>query len=74
MHTAGLGEHTLRDMNDTINKKIREKRHWERQILRLGGPNYLGKDAMIDADGREVGGGGYKYVQFHYDYNVTYAL
>lgn len=61
IQNAGLGEHMLRDMNDTINKKIREKRHWERQILRLGGPNYLGKDAMIDADGREVGGGGYKY-------------
>lgn len=61
IQNAGLGEHQLRDMNDNINKKIREKRHWERQILKLGGPNYLGQNYSYDADGREVGGGGYVY-------------
>ena len=38
---AALGEHKLRQLNDEINKLIREKGHWERRILELGGPNYL---------------------------------
>lgn len=35
-----LGEQRLRDLNDEINKSMREKAHWERRILELGGPNY----------------------------------
>jgi len=27
-------------MNDAINKLLREKHHWERRILELGGPSY----------------------------------
>ena len=38
--TAGLGEFKLRDLNDEINKLLREKGHWEDQILALGGPDY----------------------------------
>jgi hypothetical protein len=38
----------LRDLNDEINKLIREKRHWERQIKSLGGPSY--KAAAIERD------------------------
>ena len=41
IQNAGLGEHRLRDLNDEINKLIREKSHWEKQILKLGGPNYV---------------------------------
>ena len=37
---AGLGEFKLRDLNDEINKLLREKGHWEDQILVLGGPDY----------------------------------
>lgn len=29
---AGLGEHRLRDLNDQINKLLREKFHWQRRI------------------------------------------
>jgi pre-mRNA-splicing factor ISY1 len=29
---GGLGEHRIRDLNDEINKLLREKRHWERRI------------------------------------------
>eukprot|EP00750_Incisomonas_marina_P032914 INCI9414.2.p2 GENE.INCI9414.2~~INCI9414.2.p2 ORF type:complete len:298 (+),score=75.84 INCI9414.2:173-1066(+) len=62
IQNAGLGEHALRDMNDDINKKIREKRHWERQIKALGGPDYGVQKAIYDADGQQVsGGGGYLY-------------
>lgn len=40
IQNAGLGEHRIRDMNDEINKLIREKGHWERRIVELGGPDY----------------------------------
>ncbi|WCJ39678.1 hypothetical protein M5689_020649 [Euphorbia peplus] len=40
IQNEGLGEHLLRDLNDEINKLIREKTHWERRIVELGGPNY----------------------------------
>lgn len=37
---AGLGEFRIRDLNDEINKLLREKRHWEDRILELGGSDY----------------------------------
>lgn len=41
IQNVGLGEHKIRDMNDHINKLLREKRHWERRIIELGGRNYM---------------------------------
>ena len=38
--SAGLGEFRIRDLNDEINKLLREKRHWEDRIKELGGPDY----------------------------------
>lgn len=32
IQNAGLGEFRIRDLNDEINKLLREKRHWENQI------------------------------------------
>lgn len=64
IQNAGLGEHKIRDLNDAINKLLRERTHWEKRIIELGGPNYLLKSAVktLDADGKELpGGGGYKY-------------
>lgn len=56
---ASLGEHAIRDLNDEINKLLREKGHWERQIRALGGPNYSAQ--VFDADGLELPGRrGYK--------------
>ncbi|KAL6269512.1 hypothetical protein ACE6H2_026423 [Prunus campanulata] len=69
IQNEGLGEHRLRDLNDEINKLIREKVHWERQIVELGGPNYA-KHApkMTDLDGNIIDvpnpsgrGPGYRY-------------
>ena len=37
---AGLGEFRIRDLNDEINKLLREKRHWEERIVELGGADY----------------------------------
>lgn len=53
----------MRDLNDEINKLIREKGHWENQIIALGGANYKrGVPKMLDDGGSEVPGTrGYKY-------------
>ena len=48
IQNAGLGEHRLRDLNDEINKLIREKGHWERRILQLGGPNYVAQSRRVE--------------------------
>ncbi|KJA23748.1 hypothetical protein HYPSUDRAFT_137406 [Hypholoma sublateritium FD-334 SS-4] len=59
---AGLTDYEVRDLNDEINKIMREKRHWENQIVALGGANYRRNVAMLDDDGKEVPGTkGYKY-------------
>ena len=61
LRTAGLTDYEVRDLNDEINKLLREKRHWENQIIALGGANYRRNVAMLDDDGREVPGTkGYK--------------
>jgi pre-mRNA-splicing factor ISY1 len=60
---AGLTDYEVRDLNDEINKLMREKRHWENQIVALGGANYRRNVAMLDDDGKEVPGTkGYKCV------------
>jgi pre-mRNA-splicing factor ISY1 len=50
-------------LNDEINNLLREKRHFETQIVNLGGANYKrGNASMLDDDGKEVPGTrGYKY-------------
>lgn len=63
IQNAQLGEFRLRDLNDHINKLIREKKHWEDRIKELGGGDY-GKTApkMLTRDGKEVPGNrGYRY-------------
>ena len=40
MLLAGLGEFKIRDLNDEINKLLKEKGLWEDQIKDLGGPDY----------------------------------
>nr|CAG4652002.1 EOG090X09UC [Triops cancriformis] len=63
IQNAGLGEFRIRDLNDEINKLLREKRHWERRIRELGGPDYFRVGPrVIDSQGKEVPGNrGYKY-------------
>lgn len=39
-NVISCGLRRLRDLNDEINKLIREKGHWERRIVELGGPDY----------------------------------
>ncbi|TGZ83365.1 Pre-mRNA-splicing factor isy-1, partial [Ascodesmis nigricans] len=58
-----LSDYQIRDLNDEINKLMREKHMWEVQLRNLGGPNYMRfGPRMYDEDGREVPGSkGYKY-------------
>lgn len=57
----------LRDLNDEINKLMREKVHWERRIVELGGPDYSKTGPKVtDSQGRTVTdaagrGAGYRY-------------
>ena len=59
IQNAGLGEHAIRDLNDSINKLIREKYHWNRRIKELGGKDYNKEErkAMAQAASQEQGGG-----------------
>jgi pre-mRNA-splicing factor ISY1 len=63
IQNPGIGEARTRDVNDEINKCIREKGHWERHIKGLGGPDYGTNSARaFDSDVLELpGSGGYKY-------------
>lgn len=63
IQNPGLGEFRIRDLNDEINKLLREKKHWEERILELGGPDYEKTGPkMLDHEGKEVPGNrGYKY-------------
>lgn len=66
IQNPGLGEHAIRDMNDEINKKMREKHHWNLRIKELGGPDFIEIERKQQleniSDQTEVmGTGGYKY-------------
>ena len=63
IQNAGLGEFRIRDLNDHINKLLKEKKHWENRLRELGGKSYSSKGAkMLDREGKEVPGNrGYKY-------------
>lgn len=64
IQNAGLGEHRIRDMNDEINRLLREKGHWEDRIKELGGVDYKAQSqkTVAGAEGAELAGqAGYKY-------------
>lgn len=62
-----LSDFQVRDLNDEINKLMKEKWGWERRIRELGGPNYMrgAGGTVFDEQGREMqgagGGKGYRY-------------
>ena len=59
-----LSDFQLRDLNDEINKLMREKHVWEMQIRQLGGPNYARGGAVYTDDGRLIDGAGRGYRYF----------
>ncbi|KAK9836708.1 hypothetical protein WJX74_006476 [Apatococcus lobatus] len=67
IQNAGLGEHRIRDLNDVINKLVREKGHWERRIRELGGPDYArNAPKATDSEGRELEGASGKGAGYRY--------
>ncbi|GJD07642.1 Pre-mRNA-splicing factor ISY1 [Galdieria sulphuraria] len=63
IQNKGLGESRIRDVNDQINKLLREKYHWERRIRELGGPDYS-RSALPVGEGEAIqirGSKGYYY-------------
>eukprot|EP00440_Ansanella_granifera_P041515 gb/GFBE01045022.1/.p1 GENE.gb/GFBE01045022.1/~~gb/GFBE01045022.1/.p1 ORF type:complete len:315 (+),score=121.03 gb/GFBE01045022.1/:1-945(+) len=63
IQNAALGEHRIRDLNDEINKELREKGYWEDQIKALGGADYKAKAPKeVETYGAELASHtGYKY-------------
>ena len=68
IQNPALGEHTIRDLNDDINKRMREKFHWNKRIKELGGADYnaIEKQKQIEEGDTQflMGpgiGGGYRY-------------
>jgi len=59
-----LSDYQIRDLNDEINKLMREKHMWEIQIRNLGGPNYMRGGRVVDEEGKEIPGGGKGYRYF----------
>ena len=59
-----LSDFQIRDLNDEINKAMREKHMWEVQIRNLGGPNYMRAAKVYDDEGKEIVGGGKGYRYF----------
>ena len=58
---SSLSDFQIRDLNDEINKAMREKHMWEVQIRNLGGPNYMRGGRVYDDEGKEIPGGGKGY-------------
>lgn len=65
IQNAALGEHRIRELNDDINRLLKEKSRWEDRIKELGGPDYKAASTrVVEAMGSELVASsetGYKY-------------
>eukprot|EP01063_Lacrimia_lanifica_P016751 TRINITY_DN23307_c0_g1_i1.p1 TRINITY_DN23307_c0_g1~~TRINITY_DN23307_c0_g1_i1.p1 ORF type:complete len:264 (+),score=98.62 TRINITY_DN23307_c0_g1_i1:70-861(+) len=61
IQNAALGEFRIRELNDEINKLVREKGHWQRQIKHLNGPDHFLATAGFETGSKPAGSGGYAY-------------
>jgi pre-mRNA-splicing factor ISY1 len=64
IQNPALPEHELRDLNDSINHKMREKFHWNKRVHQLGGVDYnqIEKQRQVEqGDAQFVSAGGYRY-------------
>lgn len=61
IQNASLGEHRVRELNDTINKLMRQKHFWDTRVKELGGTLPTGKQ-LYDVEGKALPGAPfYKY-------------
>jgi hypothetical protein len=51
--SASLGEHRIRELNDEINKQMRQKHYWEIRIRELGGGDYNNVRRQLSDVGEE---------------------
>ncbi|KPM03503.1 hypothetical protein QR98_0019360 [Sarcoptes scabiei] len=61
IQNAGLGEHRIRDLNDSINRLLRDKKNWEQRIRELGGVDIKSTDRFEISAKELPGSKGYKY-------------
>lgn len=64
INNATLGEFKIRDLNDEINKLLKQKHFWEIRIRELGGGDLVKQRSkqLFDVEGKELPGQpGYKY-------------
>lgn len=66
IQNPALGEHTIRDLNDDINRKFREKYHWNKRIKELGGMDFnaIERQRQVEEGDMQTslqGPGGYRY-------------
>lgn len=50
-HTAGLGEHRVRELNDEINKLNKVKSYWDTRVIELGGGDQTKGRKFYDVEG-----------------------
>jgi hypothetical protein len=53
-YIASLGEHRIRELNDEINKFMRQKNYWEKRIRELGGGDYHNMKRQISDVGKSL--------------------
>jgi pre-mRNA-splicing factor ISY1 len=66
IQNPALPDHELRELNDSINHKMREKFHWNKRVNQLGGLDYnhIEKQRQVeqgDSQFSAVWAGGYRY-------------
>lgn len=61
IQNASLGEHKIRDLNDDLNKLLKEKYAWEMRIIELNGPDYRRRGKLYDEESNAITFGKYIY-------------
>jgi pre-mRNA-splicing factor ISY1 len=61
IQNPAMGEHEIRELNDEINHRMREKWHWNKRIHELGGMDYnvVERKRQIEQGDTQIGG--YRY-------------
>ena len=61
IQNPAMGEHEIRELNDEINHKLREKYHWNKRIYQLGGLDYNAIEKKRQIEEGDTQTGGYRY-------------
>ena len=61
IQNPALGQHEIRETNDEINHKMREKWHWNKRIHELGGVDYNAAERKRQIEEGGTGQRGYQY-------------